>query len=117
MSTIRAHFERDKNSLREFYYDYGPIALFAVGLTACVVLSYYFSRYIPEDVFAHYISPFLHGCILLAAIVGAIVLRKHINGIPARRVWQQALVAWAVIEVGMLLVEKYLGLSTIVRGV
>ena len=45
------------------------------------------------------------------------MLRKHINGIPARRIWQQALVAWAVIEVGMLLVEKYLGLSTIVRGV
>lgn len=117
MSTSKAHFERDKNSLREFYYDYGPIALFAVGLTVCVVLSYYFSRYIPAHFFARYLSPVMHGLILLTAFIGAIVLRKHINGIPARKIWQQALVAWGVIEIMMLGLEKYIALSTIVRGV
>ncbi len=117
MSTSQTHSEQDKKRLRALYYDYGPTALFALGLTAVVCLSYYFSRFIPEDLFAHYISPCLHICMVLAAIIGAIVLRKHVNGVPARRIWQQALIAWAVIDVGMLVEEKYLGLSTIVRGV
>ena len=117
MSTPQTHFERDKKCLREWYYDYGPIALFALGLTAAVCLSYYFSRFIPVEFFERRLSPVMHGLILLVAFVGAIVLRKHINGIPARKIWQQALIAWGVIEIMMLGLEKYIALSTIVRGV
>ena len=117
MSTIQTHFERDKKSLREFYFENGRIILFAIGLTAVVCLSYYLSRFIPVEFFERRLSPILHVCILLTALISAIVLSKHINGIRARRMWQQALIAWAVIEVGMLLVEKYFAISTIVRGV
>ena len=117
MSTIQTHFERDKKSLRDFYYDYGAIALFAVGLTVVVCLSYYFSRFIPVEFFELHLSPFMHGCILLSAIISVFALRKHIHGILARKMWQQALIVGIVIEVSMLSVEKFFGISTIVRGV
>ena len=117
MSTFETHFERDKNSLRELYYEHGSIALFALGLTALVCLSYYLSRFIPADTFAHVISPILHGCLIAAAVGGAIIMHWHTDGIYARRVWQMALIAWAVMEVTMLLMEAFLGVSTPVRGV
>lgn len=117
MRTRNAHFERDKESLRELYYEYGPIALFAVGLTACVCLSYYFSRFIPVHVFADIVRPVMHGCIIAAAVIGAVVMHWHIDGIRARRTWQAALIAWVVVEVGMWAAEMLFGVSTIVRDV
>jgi len=117
MSTGKALFDRDKNCLRKLYFEHGPIALFALGLSACVCLSYYFSRFIPENVFANVISPILHGCMIAAAVGGAFIMHWHIEGIRARRVWQYVLILWAVIEAGMWLVEAFCGISTIVRGV
>ena len=117
MSIGKTHFERTKRYLRDFYYEHGRIVLFALGLSGCVCLSYYFSRYIPEDLFAHVISPALHACIIAAATGGAILMHWHIDGIRARRVWQLALIAWTVIEAWMWLAEGFLGISTIVRGV
>lgn len=41
----------------------------------------------------------------------------HIDRIYARRVWQWALIVWAVVEVLMWVAESVFGVSTIVRGV
>ena len=117
MTILEKHFERDKNSLREFYYEHGSIVLFALGLVALVCLSYYLSRFIPADTFANIISPILHGTMIVVAVAGAIVMHWHIDGIFARRVWQRALIAWAAMEAIMLLMEAFLGVSTLVRGV
>jgi len=117
MSTGKELFERDKKCLRELYYEHGSIALFAIGLSACVCLSYYFSRFIPEDVFANIVSPALHAGMIAAAVVGEIVMHRHIDGIRARRAWQCALIVWAVIEAGMWIAEAFFGISTLVRGV
>ena len=117
MSILETHFKRDKNSLREFYYEHGRILLFALGLTVLVCLSFYYSRYIPAEIFERIISPVMHGLLVAAAVIGAIVMHWHIGGIYARRMWQLALMAWASLEVIMLLLEALFGISTVVRGV
>ena len=111
------HFDSAKKYLRRFYYDYGLISLFAVGLVGCVCLSYWLSRYIPVDIFQYRISPILHGSMLLVAVAGAIVMHWHVDGIRARKQWQLALIAWAVTETLMLIAERYLGVTTLVIGV
>ena len=117
MSNLASQFEEDRKGLRKWYFNSGPISLFTLGLVACVCASYWLSRYMPEDVFAHIISPILHICILAAAVIGAIVTQFHIDGIYARRMWQLALIAWAAIEGLMLLVENFFNVSTLVGGV
>lgn len=117
MSSEETFFERSKKNFRKFYFTYGSITLFAVGLIGVVCLSYWLSRYIPVDVFREYVSPILHGCMLLSAIVGAIVMQWHIEGIRARRKWQQALVCWAIAEVLMIIVERFFDKSTLIYGV
>ena len=106
-----------RKQIREFYFDYGPISIFAVLLTACVCVSYVLSRDIPVELFERVISPILHGAIFLTAIVGAIITHRHIDGLHARRMWMQALIAWAAIEGMMMIIEKYLGVHTIIIGV
>ena len=117
MSSEETFFERSKKNFRKFYFTYGSITLFAVGLIGVVCLSYWLSRYIPVDVFREYVSPILHGCMLLSAIVGAIVMQGHIDGIRARRTWQLALVCWAIVEVVMIIVERFSDKSTLIYGV
>ena len=106
-----------RKKIREFYFDYGRIVLFAILLTALVCISYILSRYIPVELFERVISPILHGAILLAAIIGAIITHRHIHGLHARKIWMQALIAWATIEGVMMIAEKYFGFSTIIIGV
>lgn len=103
--------------LREWMYDYGRIALFALALTAVVCASIYLSRFIPVEVFETDITLSLHLCILAVCVIGAIVLNRHIYGIKARRVWQMSLIIMALNEIGMLVVEKAFGVSTIIFGV
>ena len=112
-----SYTEQEKKNLRYWFFNYGSISIFTLGLIILVSLSYYFSRYIPAEFFMHRISPFLHGCLLLVAIAGAIVMHWHTYGIRARKMWQQALIAWSAMEIAMLFAEKYLGISTVVRGV
>ena len=112
-----SYTEQEKKNLRYWFFNYGSISIFTLGLVILVSLSYYFSRFIPAEFFMHRLSPFLHVCLLLVAIAGAIVMHWHTYGIRARRMWQQALIAWAIMEVVMLFAEKYWGVSTVVRGV
>lgn len=60
--------------LRNLYYDYYGTLWYTLGLTACVLISYFLSRFIPYDVFEQTLCPVLHGCIALVAIGGAILL-------------------------------------------
>ena len=112
-----SYSEQEKKNIRYWFFNYGSISIFTLGLIILVCLSYYFSRYIPSEFFMRRLSPFLHGCLLVVAIVGAIVMHWHTYGIRARKMWQQALIAWSVMEVVLLFAEKYLGISTVIRGV
>ena len=112
-----SYTEQEKKNFRYWLYNYGAITVFSVGLVILVSLSYHFSRFIPEELFVHRISPIMHGLLLLVAIGGAIVMCWHTYGIRARRMWQWALIEWSVLEIAMLFAEKYFGILTVVRGV
>ena len=108
---------KDKNLLAEIYFEYSTIIFFALGLLACVIASYYFSRFIPAELFQSTISPILHVVMLVTVVIGAIVMQRHICGIRARRMWQVVLISWAILEVIMLLAGKIFDLPTIIYEV
>ena len=111
---MKSRFEHICKQLREWIYDQGRIALFAIVLTTVVCASIYLSRFIPVELFETTITFALNLCILGVCVVGAIVMNRHIYGIKARRVWQGSLILMALIEVGMMVAEKVFGISTII---
>lgn len=103
-----------KHLFRQIYYEYSTIIFFALGLTACVIASYYFSRFIPVPLFTDTISPILHIVLLLVTLVGAIAMQRHKYGVRARGMWQVVLVVWTILEITMLVVEKGFHYPTII---
>lgn len=101
-------------SLRKFYYDYYETHWYTLGLMACTLISYFLSRYLPVDLFEQTLSPVLHGCILVVAAVGAILLQWHIFGIRARRIWQIVLIVFALVEINMFILELGFGVPTMI---
>ena len=101
-------------SIRNLYYDYFDTLWFTLGLLACVPISYYLSRFIPAELFEHTISPMLHFCIVFVTVLSAIQVHWHIDGIPARRVWQRVLIAWAVLELLLFGLEYLFDLHIII---
>lgn len=86
-------------------------------MLAGVPLSYYLSRFIPAELFETTISPMLHFGILFITILSAIQVRWHIDGIPARRVWQRVLIMWAVMELVLFALEYMFDLHIIIHDV
>ena len=103
--------------IKNLYYDYYETIWHTLGLIAFVLLSYYLSRFIPFEFFSTILSPVLHGCIALVAVVGAIVLHWHIFGIHARRTWQNMLIIWALVEVIMIVLQWGFGIPTLLVDV
>jgi len=99
------------------YDDYPAIILHALGMSACVCLSYYLSQFIPVELFNSTISPILHLSMLGVAIAGAIAMHFCKNGIRARGAWQVALIWWAIVEIGMWGTERVFGIPTLIFGV
>ncbi len=85
-------------SIRRLYYDYFDEFWFTLFLFVSVPLSYYLSRFIPAELFETTVSPMMHFCLIFVAILSAIQVHWHIDGIEARRVWQRVLIAWAGLE-------------------
>ena len=104
-------------SIRNLYYNYFDTIWFTLGMLVCVPLSYYLSRFIPAELFESTISPMLHFGILLLAILSAVQVRWHIDGILARRVWQQVLIMWAAMEVLLFALEYAFDLHIIIHDV
>ena len=100
--------------IRKLYYDYLETFWYTLGLIACVLLSYFLSRFIPVEFFEQTLSPVLHGCILTVAVVGAVLMHWHTFGIRARRVWQIILIVWAVIEINMFVLQWAFGVPTLI---
>ena len=104
-------------SIRNLYYDYFDTLWFTLALMVCVPLSFYLSRFIPAELFETTISPMLHFSILFLTILSAIQVRWHIDGIPARRVWQRVLIVWAFLELLLFALEYIFDLHIIIHDV
>ena len=113
-STTRVYRKKRMKALRNLYYDYYETLWYTLGLMACVLISYFLSRFIPVDVFEQTLCPVLHGCMALVAIVGAILLQRHIFGIVARRTWQIVLIVWALVEINMFVLQGVFGVPTMI---
>lgn len=75
---------------------------FTVILTACVALSLWLSRYIPECLFSQFISPALFACTVAVALSGAWLIFRHTGDLRFRRMWGFSLLVWGVIDLAYL---------------
>ena len=88
-------------SLRRLYYDYSSEFLFVVILTTLAVVSFYFSRYIPLDIFEDIISPLQMACIITVCLFGGWTMLRHSEGMRLRKLWAVTLFIWAFGEIGL----------------
>ena len=103
-------------NLKRFFYEYGTIIFFAIGLTSLVIASYILSRLIPTSVFIGTISPLLHVALFLATLIGAILMHWHTHGRRARQMWQVVLIIWSIAEGVMLIVENVFDYPVLIFG-
>ena len=92
-------------TFRKICSDYCREIIFGVVLFACVLLSYYFARYIPLDFFDSALAPIMNGCIASVSIFGAILLFRHHEGVHVRILWACVLLVWALF-ISMILTHK-----------
>lgn len=80
------------------FTQYKSVLSFAVILAACVALSLWLSRYIPEALFNNQLSPVLFACTVAVALVGAWIIFRHSDGLRFRKAWGWTLLVWGVID-------------------
>ena len=94
-----------KMTLRDFYHEYKSEFVFGILLLVAVVASYYFSQFIPTQLYLNVISPFQRTSLLVTCGIGAWVLMKHSEGLRVRKLSAYALIAWTVLLVINMLFE------------
>ena len=84
------------------FTQYSSVIRFAVILTACVVLSLWLSRYIPETLFNNHLSPILFAFTVAVALSGARVIFRHTDKLRFRKAWGWTMLVWGVIDTAYL---------------
>ncbi len=77
-------------------FQYKSAIRFAVILTSCVALSLWLSRYIPEDFFEKVITPIMIVSTTTVAIIGAVIVFRHSDGLRVRKIWGWTLLIWGL---------------------
>ena len=77
-------------------FQYKSAIRFAVILTSCVALSVWLSRYIPEDFFEKVITPIMIVSTTTVAIIGAVIVFRHSDGLRVRKIWGWTLLIWGL---------------------
>lgn len=80
------------------FNQYKSDVLFTVILTACVALSLWLSRFIPDDYFDNVITPILVVCSTTVALAGAWVISRHSDGLRVRKMWGWTLLVWGLAD-------------------
>lgn len=80
------------------FNQYKSDVLFTVILTACVALSLWLSRFIPDDYFDNVITPILVVCSTTVALAGAWVIFRHSDGLRVRKMWGWTLLVWGLAD-------------------
>ena len=83
-------------NFREIWYNYRSEVVFFIVLSAIVALSTYLSQFIPEAVFDNTITPILITATVATALIGVLLMRRHHNGIKARKLFGWALLVWGL---------------------
>lgn len=85
------------------FTQYSSVIRFAAILTACVVLSLWLSRFIPEELFNNHLSPVLFACTVIVALFGSWIIFRHADGLRFRKAWGWTLLVWGIIDAAYLI--------------
>ena len=77
-------------------FPYKSAIRFAAILMACVALSMWLSRYIPEKYFDRVITPIMMTCTTTLAFGGAVLIFRHSDGLKIRKIWGWTLLIWGL---------------------
>lgn len=86
-------------TLRSLWFDYRSELFFLLVLSACTMLNYYLSQFIPVEFMENVLTPIQHGANTAICWVGAWILFRHSDGMRMRKVYGFALLTWGVAEV------------------
>ena len=85
-----------KKWMRDIWLDYKSEVLFGLILLGLVAVSTYLSRFIPDAVFDHVLTPVLNACTFAVAFAGAWIIFRHSEGLLFRKLWGLALMMWGL---------------------
>lgn len=79
-------------------FQYKSVIIFATILTVCAILSVLLSRYIPAACFDYVLMPVLVICATTVALVGALIIFRHSEGLKIRKIWGYTLLVWGFVD-------------------
>ena len=85
-----------KKWMRDIWLDYKSEVLFGLVLLGLVAVSTYLSRFIPDAVFDHVLTPVFNTCTFTVAFAGAWLIFRHSEGLLFRKLWGLALMMWGL---------------------
>ena len=84
--------------LREFWLDYKSEVIFSLVSVCMVVLSTWWGRFIPDEVYDNILTPIFNTCTVALSFSGAWMLFRRSDGIKARRLFAVALLVWGTCD-------------------
>ena len=87
-----------RKQVREFWLDYKSEVVFFLVSVCMVVLSTWWGRFIPDEVYDNILTPIFNTCTVALSFGGAWMLFHHSEGIKARRLFAVALLVWGICD-------------------
>ena len=87
-----------RKQIREFWLDYKSEVFFFLVSVCMVVLSTWWGRFIPDEVYDNILTPIFNTCTVALSFGGAWMLFRRSEGIRARRLFAVALLVWGTCD-------------------
>ena len=87
-----------RKQIREFWLDYKSEFVFFLVSVCLVVLSTWWGRFIPDEVYDNILTPIFNTCTVALSFGGAWMLFRRSEGIRARRLFAVALLVWGTCD-------------------
>ena len=87
-----------RKQIREFWLDYKSEVFFFLVSVCLVVLSTWWGRFIPDEVYDNILTPIFNTCTVALSFGGAWMLFRRSEGIRARRLFAVALLVWGTCD-------------------
>ena len=87
-----------RKQIREYWLDYQSEVVFLLVSVCMVVLSTWWGRFIPDEVYDNILTPIFNTCTVVVSFGGAWMLFRRSEGIKARRLFAVALLVWGTCD-------------------
>ena len=88
--------------MRELFEDYKSEILFGAILATCVGLSMWLSHYFTEDYFDYVVTPCFNTSVTVVALMSAILMFRHSDGLRIRKAWGACMLSWGILELALM---------------